>query len=66
VLHQSLQKEQSAELALFADDDFDLSEKLSFNVGMRYTEFMNFGPGVVYNYAEGFQKTKIQSLINNL
>jgi len=58
VLHKSMQKEQSAEFALFADDDFDLSEKLSFNLGMRYTEFRNYGPGVVYSYAEGFPKNK--------
>lgn len=32
VLPKSLRKEQSSEFALFADDDFDLSEKLSFNL----------------------------------
>lgn len=58
VLSRSMRNEQSAELALFADDDFDLSEKLSFNVGLRYTQFINYGPGVVYNYAPGVPKTK--------
>ena len=58
VLPKSLRKEQSSELAVFADDDFDLSEKLSFNVGVRYTKFINFGPGIVYNYAQGLPKSQ--------
>ena len=57
VLHKSMKKEQSAELALFADDDFDLSDKLSFNLGLRYTQFINYGPGVVYNYQPGASKS---------
>jgi len=58
VLQASLRKEQSAELALFADEDFDLSEKLSFNLGLRYTKFNNFGPGLVYNYASDLPKSQ--------
>ena len=58
VLPKSLRKEQSSEFALFADDDFDLSEKLSFNLGLRYTRFINYGPGVVYNYAPGLPKSQ--------
>ena len=68
VLPKSLRKEQSAEMALFADDDFDLSEKLSFNLGLRYTQFVNYGPGVVYNYASGLPKsnsTIIDSTVYN-
>jgi len=53
VVSQSMRKEQSAEFALFADDDFDLSEKVSLDLGMRYTKFVNYGPGVAYNYATG-------------
>ncbi len=53
-----MKKEQAAELSLFADDDFDLSEKLSFNLGLRYTQFINYGPGTVYNYAAGLPKSR--------
>ena len=53
-----MKKEQAAELSLFADDDFDLSEKLSFNLGLRYTQFINYGPGIVYNYASGLPKSR--------
>jgi hypothetical protein len=57
VFKSSMQKEQSAEVALFADDNFDLSEKVSVSIGFRYTGFFNFGPGVVYNYADGVSKS---------
>lgn len=57
VVKDALRKEQSAEMALFADDDFDLTKKLAFNVGIRYTNFINYGPGMVYNYQAGVPKT---------
>jgi len=53
---KSLLKEQSAEAALFADDNFELSDNVALNIGMRYTRFYNYGPGVVYNYAPGIPK----------
>ena len=58
VLAKSLQKEQSAEMALFADDNFDLSEKVSLSAGLRYTQFINYGPGLVYNYEPGVPKSQ--------
>ena len=57
ILPKTMRKEQSRELAVFADDDFDLSEKLSFNLGLRFTKFANYGPGVVYNYATGVPRS---------
>jgi hypothetical protein len=52
-----MQPEQSTEMALFADYDFDLSEKLAFNLGLRYTRFSNNGPGMVYSYTPGLPKS---------
>jgi len=49
--------EQAAEMALFADDDFDLNDKLAFNIGLRYSYFVNYGPGLVYQYAPGVPKS---------
>jgi len=57
VQSSTLSQEQSAEFALFADDDFDLSEKLTFNFGLRYTGFINYGPGTVYDYAPDLPKS---------
>lgn len=58
IVPESLKEEKSSEMALFADDDFEISEKMAFNTGLRYTRFMNFGPGVVYNYAFGLPKSQ--------
>lgn len=62
VIGSSMQKERSLEIAVFADDDFDLSEKLACNIGLRVTRFMNFGPGKVYAYAPGFSKEKVTTI----
>ena len=58
VIYDKMRAEQTAELSLFADDDFDLSKKLAFNVGIRYTKFFNYGPGLVYNYTPGVPKNQ--------
>ena len=42
--------EQSLELGLFIDDDFDLSPKTALNIGFRYVRFMNMGPTTVLKY----------------
>ena len=57
VVASTLRKEQSAEMSLFADDDFDLTDKLAFNTGLRYTKFSNFGPGMIYSYAPGVARS---------
>jgi len=64
VLPETLRKEQSAELALFVDEDFDLSEKLSFNLGLRFTKFINYGPGLVYHYDPNLPKS-LSSIIDS-
>lgn len=58
VLAESLRKEQSAEFAMFVDEDIDVSQKLSLNLGLRYTKFIDYGPGVVYNYAPNLPKSQ--------
>ena len=58
VVHQEMRKEQSAEMALFADDDFELSDKLGFNIGLRYSKFNNYGPGMVYTYTPDVPRSR--------
>lgn len=58
VLPKSLRAEHSAEMAIFADDDFDLSDKIAVNMGLRFSRFTNFGPGVVYKYAPNLSKSE--------
>ena len=62
ILPKSMRKEQSAEMALFVDDDFEVSDNLAFNLGLRYSRFYNFGPGTVYNYLNGVTKNSASIL----
>ncbi len=57
ILPEAMRTEKSAELALFADDDFDLSDRLALNLGLRFTRFNNYGPGVVYQYSANLPKS---------
>jgi hypothetical protein len=57
ILPESLRIEKSAEMALFADDDFDLSDKLAINMGLRFSRFINYGPGVVYQYSANLPRS---------
>ncbi|MEZ0485119.1 TonB-dependent receptor [Fibrella aquatica] len=49
--------EQGLETALYIGDRFDISDRLSLNVGLRYSHFMNLGPGQVYGYVPGVSRT---------
>ena len=57
VAESSMRPEQSAEMALFGDDDIELSGKLALSIGLRYTQYMNYGPGMVYGYEQGVTKS---------
>lgn len=50
--------EQGLETALYIGDRFDLTPRLSLNVGLRYSLFMNLGPSQVYGYAPGLSRTQ--------
>lgn len=64
IVKASMQREQPTEMSLFADDNFDLSEKLAFDLGLRYTRFIDNGPGTVYNYATGVSRS-VSSMIDS-
>ncbi|MBO0947798.1 TonB-dependent receptor [Fibrella forsythiae] len=49
--------EQGLETALYIGDRFDVTPRLSLNVGLRYSLFQNLGPSQVYGYAPGLAKT---------
>jgi hypothetical protein len=46
----TIQKTQSLENSIFANDEIDLTEKLHVDVGLRVSLFTSFGPGNVYTY----------------
>ncbi|PWK22136.1 TonB-dependent receptor-like protein [Arcicella aurantiaca] len=57
-----LAKEQSMELSLFADDEFKVNNKLTLQLGLRYTQFLNLGPSQVRKYQEGEPRSSVTLL----
>ena len=49
----SIQKEHGREIALFAGDEINLSDKFSFQAGIRYARYDYLGPKKVYQYEDG-------------
>ena len=49
----SLNQEKGLESALFLADQFEISEKLLLNAGLRFSTFTALGPATVNEYAEG-------------
>ena len=45
--------ENALELALYADYERSLSDKLAISVGLRYSQFLSLGPALVRHYAPG-------------
>lgn len=50
--------EQGLEQALYIGDRFDVTPRLSLNVGLRYSLFMNLGPRPVYDYVPGVSRSE--------
>ncbi|MEL6926027.1 MAG: TonB-dependent receptor, partial [Bacteroidota bacterium] len=48
-----VEKGQARELAIYASDKWQWSERLSVSLGLRYSFFQNFGPRKVFDYVEG-------------
>lgn len=46
----SLDKKRSAEISLYFDNDQTINKRLSLIYGLRFTSFLNLGPGTVYSY----------------
>ena len=53
VNYQKTPIENALELALHVEDEISLSEKLAVSAGLRYSHFLNLGPSVVRQYANG-------------
>lgn len=53
VNYQRAPAEQALEVALHAEDEISLSDKLAVSAGLRYSQFLNLGPSVVRQYQAG-------------
>lgn len=54
---QSAEKNSGVELSIFANDDFQISERISVSVGLRYSHYAHIGADTVFHYSAGLPKT---------
>ncbi len=59
----SLAEEQGLELSLFAEDEWLVNEKLSLSAGLRYTQYLQLGPGEerIYQLGEEVSRSSLVS-----
>ncbi len=53
----ALEKEAGVELSPYISDEYKLSKKITILGGLRYSSFMNYGPGTVRSYKENQPRT---------
>ena len=56
VIPQQVQQEKGLENALYISDNIELTKRLSFYLGLRYSLFTALGPRDVFSYAPGASK----------
>jgi hypothetical protein len=57
IKNKSLEKEQAIEPSLYFSDEIEISPRILFSGGLRFTFFTSFGPGTSYRYLEGVTKS---------
>ena len=65
VVENTVQNEQGLEWAAYLSDDFKLNDKLSCEIGVRYSQFSNLGPKKVWIY-QANQPKSVESIIDSL
>jgi hypothetical protein len=55
----NLEKEQAWELSVFASDSYKIAPRLSVELGLRYVEFRNMGPGISRIYKSDLPKNPV-------
>lgn len=58
VVPLSINKEQSAELAGYISDKFEINKQFSLTAGLRYSMYFNYGETTVYQYKDGESKSE--------
>lgn len=54
---QTIQDEYANESAMYVGDTWEINDRLSLAYGLRYVNFLNYGPRDVYMYDEGVPKS---------
>lgn len=63
ITDQSLETEAGLEIGPYISDEFKMTDKLTVLYGLRYSTFMNFGPGTVRSYQDG--QPMMESTVTN-
>lgn len=50
VIADKVDNEKAVETGLFIDDEFDITKKLTLNLGVRFSQYTSYGPSIVYLY----------------
>lgn len=61
----SLDSKRSVELASYAGNEQNILSWLSISYGLRYSLFLNIGPGIVYSYSPNMQAVKDSTKYDN-
>lgn len=56
VPRKSVEKNNGVELAIFANDDYALTENFGISIGLRYSYYMHIGADTVYRYTASLPK----------
>ncbi len=65
IIPRSLDQEKGREIALYAEGQFNISDKIDISAGVRYTRFSNLGPDLVYLYPDDEIRTR-RNVIDSL
>ena len=57
IARKTVDKNNGIELALFANDDYQISDNLSVSVGLRYSHYTHIGEDTVFVYAPGLPRS---------
>jgi hypothetical protein len=50
IIAEKVPNEKAFESGIYMDDEFDISKKLTLNLGIRYSQYAFYGPATVYLY----------------
>lgn len=50
IIAKKIDNERAVETGLFIDDEFDFTRTLTLSLGLRYSQYANYGPSTVYLY----------------
>jgi hypothetical protein len=53
---KTMDREQALELAAFVSDEFMINERLNLELGLRFTQYLQLGPGKAHLYGDGMPR----------